>query len=152
MNLAPLSRWTAYGLIWAGSGLVAVSSVVHFHLWDSDGYSRIPTIGPLFLMQAVVGVLLALLTGISRHWLLALAEAGFAIATLGGFLVSVNVGLFGWQETMSAPFASLALYVEVAAAATLLIASAILVRPWLRDHPKGKRLGVSARRGTARPH
>lgn len=139
VDLTPLSRWTAYGLIWAGSGLVVVSSVVHFHLWESDGYGRIPTIGPLFLMQAVVGVLLALSTSLVRHWLLALAEAGFALATLGGFLVSVNVGLFGWQETMSAPFATLALYVEVAAGATLLVASAILVRPWLRGHLEAKR-------------
>src|SRR5579875_1952422 len=77
------ARWAAYVLTWAGSGLVVVSAVVHFHLWDSDGYRQIPTIGPLFLMQAVVGAVLALVTSIARHWLLALAEAAFALATVG---------------------------------------------------------------------
>ncbi|MHB1496839.1 MAG: hypothetical protein ACYCXN_02850 [Acidimicrobiales bacterium] len=128
--MSQLSRWSANLLIWAGSGLVVVSAVVHFHLWESDGYNHIPTIGPLFLMQAVVGALLAVVTSISRHWLLALAEAGFAIATLGGFLISVNVGLFGWQDSWAAPFASLSLGVEVAGAAMLLTASALLFRPW----------------------
>lgn len=137
--MSQLSKWSAYLLIWAGSGLVVVSAVVHFHLWDSDGYNRIPTIGPLFLMQAIVGVLLALATSIWRHWLLAAAEAGFALATLGGFLISVNFGLFGWQDTYSAPFASLTLYVEVAATAALIGADALLLWPWARQRRRPRR-------------
>ena len=125
-------RWAAYVLTWAGSGLVVVSAVVHFHLWDSDGYSQIPTIGPLFLMQAVVGAVLALVTSISRHWLLALAEAGFALATVGGFFLSVYLKLFGWPASLSEPFATLALGVELGAAVLLAGAGAILLRGWLR--------------------
>ncbi len=125
-------RWAAYALTWAGSGLVGVSAVVHFHLWDSDGYSQIPTIGPLFLMQAVVGAVLALVTSISRHWILALAEAGFALATVGGFFLSVYLKLFGWPASLSEPFATLALGVELGAAVLLAAAGAILLRGWLR--------------------
>jgi hypothetical protein len=115
-------------LTWAGSTLVVASSVVHFELWDDHGYRNIPTIGPLFLMQAVVGVLLALGTSVTRKVLPVIAEAGFALSSVGGLIISVNFGLFGWQDSMSAPYAGLALSVELAAAALLIAAAAIFVR------------------------
>jgi hypothetical protein len=127
-------------LTWAGSGLVVVSSVIHFHLWASEGYDNIPTIGPLFLMQAVVGWLLALGVSVFRRWPLVGLEAGFALATAAGLIISVNVSLFGWKDTLSAPFAVLALAVEFAATAVLLAASAILFWAWSRRHPRGERL------------
>jgi hypothetical protein len=114
-------------LTWAGSTLVVASSVVHFELWDDHGYRNIPTIGPLFLMQAVVGVVLALGTSVTRRVLLVLAEAGFILSTAAGLIISVNFGLFGWQESMSAPYAGLALAVELAAAALLAAATALMV-------------------------
>lgn len=116
------ARLVASLLTWAGSGLVFVSAVLHFHLWDSDGYDHIPTIGPLFLMQAIVGWVLALATSLLRHWALTFFEACFALATVGGLLISVNFGLFGFQDTMSSPFAWLSLGVELGAAALLLAA------------------------------
>jgi hypothetical protein len=125
------TRLVANLLTWAGSGLVFVSAVLHFHLWASDGYDKIPTIGPLFLMQAIVGWVLSAATSALRHWALVLVEAGFALSTVGGLLISVNVGLFGWQDTMSSPFAWLTLGLELGAAALLLCAGVILLRPWL---------------------
>ena len=119
-------------LTWAGSGLVLVSAVVHFHLWESDGYSQIPTIGPLFLMQAIAGAVLALATSIFRHWLLALGEAGFALATVGGFFLSVYFKLFGWPASLSEPFATLALGVELGAAVLLATGGSILARQWFK--------------------
>jgi hypothetical protein len=47
---------------------------------------------------------------------------------VGGLIISVNFGLFGWQDSMSAPYAGLALSVELAAAALLIAAAAIFVR------------------------
>jgi hypothetical protein len=129
-----LGRWTANLLTWAGSLLVVVSAVIHYHLWGSGGYKHIPTIGPLFLVQSVVGVVLALWTSAARKLLLVLAEAGFAFASAGGLIISVNFGLFGWQETMSAPYAGLALGVELAAGTVLCAAAALLVKPSLRRH------------------
>ena len=41
-----------------GSALLVASSAVHLELW-SMGYRNIPTIGPLFLVQAIAGTLLA---------------------------------------------------------------------------------------------
>jgi hypothetical protein len=127
-------------LTWAGSGLVVVSSVVHFHLWASDGYDNIPTIGPLFLMQAVVGLVLAVVVSAYRRWPLVGLEAAFALATAAGLIISVNVSLFGWKDTLSAPFATLALAVELAATAVLLVAGAISFRAWYSRYPPGKRL------------
>ena len=123
---------TGYALVvnaltWAGSLLVVASSVIHFELWDDHGYRNIPTIGPLFLFQAVAGVLLALGTSVARRGFLVLAEAGFILSTAAGLIISVNFGLFGWQDSMSAPYAGLALSVELAAAALLLAATALMV-------------------------
>jgi hypothetical protein len=120
-------------LVWLGSLFVLGSSIIHFHLWDSFAYRALPTIGPLFLMQAIVGAVLAVVTSILRKFLLVLAETGFAFATAGGLIISVNFGLFGWKDTMSAPYAGLALAVEFTAGALLLVASALMARAWLAD-------------------
>ena len=124
----------------AGSGLLAYSAVIHFHLWDSEGYRNIPTIGPLFLMQAIVGIVLSVATAIFRKLLLVVAATGFAISSIGGLLISIWWGLFGWQESFSAPNVVLALSVEAAAAVLLGIASLLLVIPWLsRYRAQGRR-------------
>jgi hypothetical protein len=120
-------------LTWSGSLLVVGSSVIHYYLWDSQGYRHIPTIGPLFITQAVVGVVLAVVTSAVRNPLLAAAEAGLAFSSAGGLIISVNFGLFGWQESMSAPYAGLALGVEIAAGALLIVAAAIPGRLWLAN-------------------
>ena len=91
-------------LIWAGSLLLAGSAVLHFHLWDSEGYRNIPTIGPLFLTQAIVGVVLALATAVLRKLVLVIASAGLAVSSIGGLLIAVWWGLFGWQESFAAPY------------------------------------------------
>jgi hypothetical protein len=120
-------------LVWVGSLFVLGSSIIHFHLWDSFAYHALPTIGPLFLMQAIVGAVLAVVTSIFRKLLPVLAETGFAFATAGGLIISVNFGLFGWKDTMSAPYAGLALAVELTAGALLLVASALMGRSWLAE-------------------
>lgn len=126
-----VERWGTNALTWSGSALVVGSSAIHYHLWASLGYRHIPTIGALFIVQAVVGVVLALATGILRRLLLMVAEAGFALASAAGLIISVNFGLFGWQESMSAPYAGLALSVELVAGTLLLSASVLGARRWL---------------------
>jgi hypothetical protein len=42
-----------------GGLLIIWSSYIHFHLWDeTDGYRSIKTIGPLFLLQSIAGLVL----------------------------------------------------------------------------------------------
>ena len=141
-------RWATNLLTLAGSLLVAGSAVVHYYLWASQGYRHIPTIGPLFIAQAAVGVVLAIGTVALRKLLLVLAELGYALSSAGGLIISVNFGLFGWQESMSAPYAGLALGVEFAAAAVLIPAALLLARRWLTGR-KTSAAGLAAASGTA---
>jgi hypothetical protein len=111
-----------------GAGLMVWAAVIHLHLW-STGYRHIPTIGPLFLLQGITAIVLAaVLVAFRRVWA-ALCSFGFVASTIGGFLLSVNVGLFGFQDSWSAPYATMAFGVEVAALAVLALGGALcLVR------------------------
>ena len=110
----------------SGSGLLAASSGIHLELWFT-GYRTIPTIGPLFLVQVIAGALLALLLLLSRRLFIVVAAAGFMIATIVGLLLSISVGLFGFMDTLAAPFAGLSLSIEVAGAAVLAVVGTVLV-------------------------
>jgi predicted lipoprotein with Yx(FWY)xxD motif len=87
----------------AGSGLLIATAAIHLDLYLT-GYRTIPTIGWLFLLQVIAafGLGLAVLAIPSRFAiasrLAAAAGAGFALATLGGYLLSVWTGLFGFKE------------------------------------------------------
>jgi hypothetical protein len=111
-----------------GALLVLWSSYIHFHLWDeTDGYRHISVIGPLFLLQAIGGLVVAILIVAVRRVWAALAGMGFAVSTLVGFLLSVGLsqGLFNFKESWSAPFADQAFAIEIAITAVLLIAGAL---------------------------
>ncbi len=88
------------------------------------GYRTIPTIGWLFLLQVIAafGLGVAVLaTGGQRvkgGWLAAAAGAGFALATLGGYLLTVWIGLFGFREVRTTA-GIVAGLIEVAAFAVL---------------------------------
>jgi predicted lipoprotein with Yx(FWY)xxD motif len=81
----------------AGAGLLAATGAIHLDLYLT-GYRNIPTIGWLFLLQVIAAFALALAVLVSRNWLVAAAGAGFGLATLGGYLLSVWIGLFGFKE------------------------------------------------------
>lgn len=76
---------------------VLVSGAVHLWLWF-DGFAEIDVVGPLFLVNAAAGLVIAVATLAWRHWLPLLAAAGFGATTLGAFVVSTTVGLFGVNE------------------------------------------------------
>jgi hypothetical protein len=118
-------------LFWLGCALLAASGVLHFHLWGSEGYRHIPTIGPLFLTQAIIGVLLALATAVFRKLVLVAAAAGLAISSIGALLVSIWWGLFGWQESSSAPYVGMAFALEAAAAVLLSAGFVVMAWSWL---------------------
>ena len=112
-------------LIVIGAVLAAYSGAVHIKLWN-DGYSTIPTIGPLFLFQGIVGVLLGLVLVASRRLVMVVATAGFMVATIGGLLISVHSGLFGFVDTFAAPYAGLSLAAEAAGALVLVVAGGLV--------------------------
>jgi hypothetical protein len=108
-----------------GGLLVIWLSYIHFHLWQSLGYRKIPTIGGLFLFQSVAGLFIGLtIIWVRRVWV-AVLGAGFALATLVGFLLSVEKGLFGFTDSWSAPFADLAFILEIVTIGILVFAGGL---------------------------
>jgi len=119
------ARWTATAVFAAGGLLIIWSSYIHFHLWQSLGYRHITTIGPLFLLQSIGGFLLGLVIIAARRVWAALLGAGFAVATMVGFFISVEHGLFGFKDTWSAPFAHDAFALELAIIGVCVIAGTL---------------------------
>lgn len=109
-----------------GGLLLIWTAYIHFHLWgEPGGYRSIPTIGPLFLLQSIGGLLLGLVVIAVRRVWAALAGIGFALATIGGFLITVTNGLFGFSDSWLVPFAQQAFAIEVAAAVVLALAGVL---------------------------
>ncbi|HEV3379516.1 MAG TPA: hypothetical protein VG142_00785 [Trebonia sp.] len=122
---SPWARWTVSALAVAGAGLLVWSAVLHLRLW-SEGYSSIPTIGPLFLIQSVWGLVLAVAVVAFRRLALLAAGAVTLAATAAGLLVSAHAGLFGYRESLTVPYAMLSLDIEFTGAAVLLVAALLL--------------------------
>jgi len=80
-----------------GAAAVLVSAAVHLYLWV-DGFRTMSVIGPAFLLNAVGGAVIAVLLVTWRSWVPALLTAGFGVSTLGAFILSATVGLFGLHE------------------------------------------------------
>src|SRR5215469_5458246 len=85
------------GLRVVGAGLLAATGAIHLDLYLT-GFRHIPTIGWLFLLQVIAAFGLAVLQLVPGGRLMAALGAGFAVATLGGYLLSIWFGLFGFHE------------------------------------------------------
>jgi predicted lipoprotein with Yx(FWY)xxD motif len=106
----------------AGAVLLIATGAIHLDLYLT-GYRTIPTIGWLFLLQVIAAFALGLAvlaTGgrPAASRLAAAAGAGFALATLGGYLLSVWTGLFGFREVRTTAGLTAGV-IEVAAFAVL---------------------------------
>ena len=99
----------------AGAGLLAGMAWIHWHLYGI-GFSSIPTIGPAFKANAVLGVVAAVVVLVTpRRWL-AITATGAALldaGTLVALAVSLTVGLFGFNESTDAPLLPATVIVEV---------------------------------------
>jgi hypothetical protein len=117
-----------------GAGLLGAMAGIHLHLYVG-GYRGIATIGPLFMLNGVLGILAALaVLGTPRRWLglVSLAGALLQAGTLGALLLSLTVGLFGFKETTEAPLVATTIAVEAAGAVVLLTLAAYELWPQLR--------------------
>lgn len=101
MRGASLPRRSVCGAV--GAATLIASGAIHLDLYLT-GYRTIPTIGWMFLLQVIAAFALALVV-LLTFWtagpmapLAAGAGALFALATLGGYLLSIWVGLFGFRE------------------------------------------------------
>jgi hypothetical protein len=122
---SPAVRAAVLVLAGTGAGFLVWSAVIHLELW-SDGYRDISVIGPLFLVQGIVSIVLAVAVVALRWLVLLVAGAVTGAATAVGLLLSVYVGLFGYTESLSVPYATLSLAVEFTAAFVFLVAAVLL--------------------------
>ena len=112
--------------------LLAWIGYIHLHLWQ-EGYRQIPTNGPLFLLDAVTGLILAAVLLVWPRPLAGLLAAGYTVSTLGALIISLTVGLFGFHESITASFVIPSLIIETITALALLT-WAILVTARPRTH------------------
>jgi hypothetical protein len=114
---------TSRGLAAAG---VFLAAVVHLDLWV-QGFSSVATIGPLFMLDFVAGMIIGVGVLVWRHWLPAVAAAGFGAATVVAFWISVIHGLFGVKETTTGSSEILAEVAEYTAVAFGLAVAVMLL-------------------------
>jgi predicted lipoprotein with Yx(FWY)xxD motif len=118
------------GLRLAGGGLLIATGAIHLDLYLT-GYRTIPTIGWLFLLQVIAAFVLGAAVVVLGSRLAAAAGAGFALSTLGGYLLSIWVGLFGFKEvrTTAGIVAGVIEVVAFAVLAVLALVPAAQARP-----------------------
>jgi len=124
--------WLQVILRVVGSGLLFATGAIHLDLYLT-GYRTIPTIGWLFLLQVIAAFALALaVLAIPGRFVIpsrvaAAVGALFALSVLGGYLLSVWIGLFGFKE-VSTTAGIVAGAVEVAA---FVVLAALALAPGL---------------------
>jgi hypothetical protein len=83
---------------------VLVSAYIHLKFWI-DGFRHAHIVGPAFMVNAVAGVVIAVLLVVWKHWLAPLLAAGFGASTLGAFTIATtSAGLFGTHEKWSGSY------------------------------------------------
>jgi hypothetical protein len=119
--------------ILAGAVITLYSGYIHLYLWGRAPYpySAIPTIGPLFLIQGIVALLIGLLVIATRRLYAVLLGAGLMVVSVAALVIDVEVGMFGFKDSWSVPYATSTLYWEIVGAALLLAAAGALAWPEL---------------------
>jgi len=123
---------------------VLVSGIVHLKLWF-DGFRDIDVIGPSFMLNAVAGAVIAVLLLAWRHWIPLFLAVGFGASTLGAFVISATVGLFGVHERWTGGAVLTAAVAEVVAVIGGLVA-------WWQETPERSRRELQHRLAVGRPH
>ncbi len=103
-------RWLSRVVVAAG---LLGSAWVHYVVWQ-DWASGTEVVGPLFLVNVVAGVVIAVAVLVWRHWLPALAAIGFGLATLAAYVLSLTTGFFGVTEQFTTQAETWGLITEAA--------------------------------------
>jgi hypothetical protein len=114
---------------------VLVSAYVHLREW-LDGMRDIHVIGPLFVVNIVAGVVIAVLMFTWRHWVVPFLAFGFGATTLGAFAIaSTSAGLFGDHETWRGPY----VWTAAAAEAVAIVAGLYAMSREIRGSQSSER-------------
>jgi hypothetical protein len=109
------------------AGLLVASGVIHLHLWDI-AYRHVATLGPLFLVQAISAIVIAIAVLATRHILAVAAGLALAAGTIVGFILARTVGIFGFKLTFSSGLANTVLVIEIVAVVMLALTGVMLLR------------------------
>ena len=110
----------------AAAILMICSGLIHIHLWDI-AYRHVATLGPLFLVQAVAALVLAVVLVVTRVVVVALACIVLMLGTVVGFILAASVGIFGFTLPVVTGWAYEALVTELVSAVVLARARRALV-------------------------
>jgi hypothetical protein len=111
------------GLRVLGAAALLVSAAVHLYLWFEG--VRKQSVGPMFLVNVVAGVVIAVLLIRWEHWIPAFLTLGFGAATLGAFILATTVGLLGVHDQWKGFYVFAAAISEVVC---ILVGGVLLVR------------------------
>lgn len=114
-----------------GAALLLGMAWIHWYLWAYSEYDTVPVIGPLFLINAIVGAVLAIAVCAVPARLLGVTaglSSLFVLGTFGALIVSMVWGLFGLQETVQGPLVPTTLWVEPLGFVVLGILAGLAVR------------------------
>jgi hypothetical protein len=137
-----LARVAITVMIAGGAACAVYSGYIHLYLWGRQQYPYrdIPTIGPLFLVQGIVAIVIGLLVVISRRVGALLVGAGLLVVSVVALVIDVEVGMFGFKDSWSVPYAKSTLYEEIVGAVLLLVAAGVLA--WSARAGRSGRLGL----------
>jgi hypothetical protein len=101
---------------------VLVSAYVHLYEW-LNGFRDVHVIGPLFVVNIVAGVVIAVLLFTWKHWLAPFLAFGVGASTLLGFAIATTGGgLFGDHEKWQGAYVWVAAISEAVAIVAGLVA------------------------------
>jgi hypothetical protein len=129
-------RWLVLAGRIAGAGLTGWSAGIHLYLWY-NGYRDIETVGPLFLVNAIGGFILAVAILVVPTRFLTIVSglsALYAASVLGALILSLTVGLFGFFESTVAQLVTTTLVINSVAFLVLTAFTVIRVVRARREH------------------
>ena len=134
----------ALGAVVAAAVLMVLSGLVHLHLWDI-AYRHVATLGPLFLVQAIAALVMAVVLVVARAVIVALGCIGLMLGTVVGFILADTVGIFGFTVAAVSGWAYAALVTETL---STLVLALLVRRAWRTARwADGAALGRSVARG-----
>ena len=125
----------------AAATFVLAGGYIHLNLWW-DGYRAIDYIGPLFVANAVVSVLLVLALLLRPDARAAVAGVVFSVGSLAALVLSRTIGLLGFTERGWSDMAVQATTAEIGA----IVAIALVVVARRRPMPALARVPERRRR------
>jgi hypothetical protein len=130
----------ALGAVLVAAALMICSGLIHIHLWDI-AYRHVATLGPLFMVQAVAALVLAVALVATRLVVVALGCVALMLGTTVGFILADTVGIFGFKLPVVTGWAYEAVVTELLSS---LVLAVLMVRSW-----RAVRAGAPAARGMA---